>query len=340
MSVRRISIVVPMRNEHEHIGTMIGDVARQDFRGEVELIVADGGSTDGSVAGLREAAERLGVAVEVVPNPAGWVSQGLNAALSHARGDLIVRLDCHSRYPPDYLRRLAVASEETGAWNVGGVVVPEGRTPVERAVACAMDSAFGGIGWTRKAAVGDRVEVDTVTFGAFLPLAFERAGTFDESLVRNQDDEFNLRLRRAGGRIVLDPSVRVSYTPRGSYRAVARQYYEYGLWKVPVMRKHGQVLTARSMAPIALVTSASALAAVSARSRAARVALAAELGLYGSLALLASVASARRRKEPWALVPLVAAAYPAFHLGYGAGMARGIARAVSARAGSRRGPGA
>ncbi len=148
---------------------------------------------------LQHAAERAGIDLIFLANPSRWVSNGLNACIERAQGDLIVRLDCHSRYPSDYVRRCAQAAEETGALNVGGVVTPVGQTGMERAVACAMDSPFGGIGWTRHGAVDARAEVDTVTYGAFRPQAFQLAGRFDESLVRNQDDEFNLRLRLAGG---------------------------------------------------------------------------------------------------------------------------------------------
>src|SRR5206468_10513563 len=124
----------------------------------------------------------------------------------------------------------------------------------------AMDSPFGGIGWTRNVSAGGPVEVDTVTFGAFRPEAFRRAGLFDESLHRNQDDEFNLRLRRSGGRIVLDPSITLVYTPRGSISKAFRQYFEYGRWKIPVMRKHRRILGARSLAPVVLVVSLLGLA--------------------------------------------------------------------------------
>jgi glycosyltransferase involved in cell wall biosynthesis len=216
--VERISIVAPMRNEAAHIEAFVDDVAAQDFDGEVELYVADGASTDDSVARLTAAAERHGIPLTVVPNPERWVSHGLNRCIRRATGDLIVRLDCHSSYPRDYLRRCAIAAEETGAMNVGGLFEPVGRTPMERAVACALASAFGGVHWTRDGGSRERVEADTVPYGAFRPEAFVLAGEFDESLVRDQDDEFNLRLRLCGGRIVLDPAIRVFYTPRGSLR--------------------------------------------------------------------------------------------------------------------------
>jgi succinoglycan biosynthesis protein ExoA len=313
-----------MLNEAAYVEQLASDLAGQDFAGDVEVIVADGGSTDGSVPLLLAAAERLGLTLRVVDNPAGWVSQGLNRCIGEASGDLIVRADCHSRYPPEYLRRCAEASEATGADNVGGLVVATGRTPTERAVACAMDSAFGGIGWTRHEAAGGPVEVDTVTFGAFRPEAFRRAGLFDESLRRNQDDEFNLRLRRHGGRVVLDPSIRLCYTPRGSLWAVFRQYFDYGRWKVPVMRKHRRMLGIRSLAPAAFVLSLLALAAATAFWRPAAWALVLEVAIYAAFALGFGLASLRRRREPVHLLPRVLAAFVAFHIGYGLGMVRGL----------------
>ena len=326
-SIRLVSVMAPMWNEAGHVEDLVADLAAQDHDGEVELIVADGGSTDGSVDRLCAAAERHGVPVTVLDNPQRWVSQALNLCVAAARGDLIVRVDCHSRYPPDYLRRCVEAAEETGAANVGGVFVPRGRTPTERAVATAMDSPFGGIHWTRHGPTG-RAEVDTVPYGAFRPDAFRRAGLFDESLVRNQDDEFNLRLRRAGGRIVLDPSIRIFYTPRGSFRRVFRQYYEYGLWKPVVMRKHGQVVSARSLVPGAFVMSLALLALLTPWLRPAAWALAAEVAAYVAGALAFGAAAVRRKRESWRLLPRVVAVFPTFHVSYGLGTIAGIARAA------------
>ena len=137
-------------------------------------------------------------------------------------------------------------------------------------MACAMDSPFGGIGWTRMARRPGRAEVDTLTFGAFPPEVFARVGLFDERSMRNQDDELNVRIRRAGGHVVLDPSVQVFYRPRGELRAVWRQYRDYGRWKVPVMRKHRCVLTPRSLAPVAFLGVTAALASAAPASGAAR----------------------------------------------------------------------
>ena len=325
--IRTISVVAPVRNEGSNVDHFVSDLAAQDFSGELEVLVADGNSDDGSAARLRAAAWASGINLRVIDNPAGWVSPGLNACIREARGDLIVRLDCHSRYPKDYLRRCAELSEQTGAWNVGGRLVPTGTTPMERAVACAMDSPFGGIGWTRCATDGP-VTTDTVTFGAFRPEAFEQAGLFDETLIRNQDDEFNLRLRRAGGEIMLDPDILVMYRPRGSFARVWRQYYEYGFWKVPVMMKHRRVLTARSLAPLAFVLASVLLFLAMARFPLARRLLLLQWSVYGAAGAAFAARSVSQHGEPWSLIPRVLATFPAFHLGHGSGQAVGWLRAL------------
>lgn len=320
-----------MYNEASNIENFVADLAAQDFQGAVELIVADGASTDGSLNLLQATAGAAGIGVRVVDNPRRWVSPGLNACIGIARGDLIVRLDFHARYPPDYLRLCALAAQETGGWNVGGRLVPDGQTPTERAIACAMDVPFGGIGWTRAASANTRVEVDTVTFGAFRPEVFRRVGGFDETLVRNQDDELNLRIRLAGGRTILDPAIVVRYRPRGSLAGVWRQYHEYGFWKVPVMLKHKRVLSLRSLAPLAFVVGTGSLGLAAARARPARRLLAAEAGAYGAAAALFALSGVRRRGEPLSLVPRVAATFPAFHFSYGLGMLRGWLKAAMER---------
>ena len=351
VAITRISVIVPMLDEAEHVESFIADLAAQDYTGDVELIVADGGSTDGSVEKVEAAAGRRGIDITILANEAGWVSHGLNACIRRASGQVIARLDCHSRYPADYLRLCAAAAEETRAWCVGGVIAAHGKTPTERAVACAMDTPFGGIGFyrvfrpsagpvarltgalglaaNRNGSSGQRVEVDTVTFGAFLPEAFERAGLFDESLRRNQDDEFTLRIRRAGGTVVLDPAIRVEYRPRGSLRAVFRQYFDYGFWKVAVMRKHGQTPNPRALAPVVFVSSLLALGALASFEPRARRFLAAELGLYGAAALAFGAKCIRQRREDPHLFPRVISVFPAFHLGYGAGMLAGVVRVMA-----------
>jgi succinoglycan biosynthesis protein ExoA len=323
--VRRVSVVVPMRNEAHRVDGLVEDLVAQDFDGEIEVIVADGESSDGSAERLAVAAERAGLPIELLENPGRTVAPALNMCIERATGDLIVRLDCKSRYPPDYLRRCAAASEETGAENVGGLMIPVGETPVERAAACAMDTPFGGIGWTRLEVVSERVQTDTVYLGAFRPDVFERVGAFLD-LGQNHDDEFNARLRAAGGRVVLDPSIRAYYTGRRSLTAAFNQYFFYGLWKPQVMALHRQVLSARSLVPPAFVASLLALAPVARRSPRARRLLTAELSLYAACVLAFSAETVTRRGEPRRLLPVVAAVFPTFHVAYGSGVLAGLAR--------------
>jgi succinoglycan biosynthesis protein ExoA len=331
--IEKISVVVPMRDEAAHIEGLVRDLAAQDFSSEVEVFVADGRSTDDSVELLRRAAREAGLTLEVIDNPAGTVSPGLNACIRRATGDLIVRMDCHSSYPPDYLRRNAEAIEETGAWCVGGQFLAFGRTRVERAVAAATDSSFGGIGWTRYSDTEEPVEIDTVPYGAFLPDAFRVAGLFDESLVRNQDDEFTLRIRLAGGRVFFDPRIRIQYTPRGSYTSLFHQYREYGFWKTVVSARYRRLFSARSLVPVAFVGSLAALGVLAPFQAQARWLLGAELAAYGCAAAAFGTAAVRRRKEPWSLLPAVVAAYPTFHVAYGVGMLQGVLRVVRQGAG-------
>lgn len=323
MGIRRVSVIAPMRNEAPRVAGFVQDLAAQDFDGDLEVVVADGQSDDGSPALLAAAAADAGLRLAILPNAARRVAPGLNACLAATTGDLIVRLDLKSRYPPEYLRLCARAAEDTGADNVGGIVLPQGRTAGERAAACAMDSAFGGIAWTRHARQDRRVDVDTVYCGAFRPAALQRVGGYDETQHLGSDDELNMRLRAAGGRVVLDPAIRAFYTPAGSLPEQFRKYYRYGLYKVPVMTRYRRAASVRSLVPMTFVLGVGILAVGGLRSRHARRLLGGCLGAYGAGALGFAGASVHRRRESWRLLPRVAVTFATFHVGYGLGMVRG-----------------
>ena len=203
---------------------LVDDLAAQDFDGEVEMFVADGASDDGSRgAAAPTPPTQAGLALTVCRNPRRIVSTGLNECIGRARGELIVRLDCHSRYPTDYLSRCAGAADETGAWNVGGIYEPVGRTPTERAVACALDGAVRRRQLDARRRCGERVEVDTVYLGAFRPVAFERAGLYSRG-ARPQPGRRAQPPHPSRGRDAscsTRPSGR-DYTPAGRIRVLGR----------------------------------------------------------------------------------------------------------------------
>lgn len=330
--IRRVAVIIPMLNEAAHIDHLVEDLAAQDFEGETKVYVADGGSTDGSRDRLREAADRGGLDLTVLDNPRRVAAAGLNVCLDRVlpdQPDLIVRLDCHSRYPSDYVRRCAEVSAETGAWNVGGLFVPQGTTATGRAVACALESPFGGHNWMP--ARDRRADVDTVFCGAFRPEAFERAGRYDEHVGTAEVEDLNMRIREAGGRVVYDPSIWLTYFTRETVRRVFVQYYRYGLNKVAVAVKHRQVVSGRALVPIVFVVSLAGLGAASVPSALARKALAGEVAVYGAFALVFGVDAVRRRREHWGLLPRVIAVFPLFHVAHGLGSLHGWLRAARRR---------
>ena len=173
---------------------------------------------------------------------------GLNAAIRVAQGSIIIRLDAHTKYAPDYIRQCLAVLQETGADNVGGPCIAEGKGFVSQAIAAAFHSPFavGGARWHDLDYVG---AADTVHLGCWRREVFDRIGLFDEELVRNQDDEFNLRLTRAGGKIWHSPRIKSWYRPRESLRALIRQYMQYGYWKVRVIQKHKMPASVRHLIP-------------------------------------------------------------------------------------------
>ena len=288
----------------------------------MEVLVADGRSDDGT----REIVERFAArhpCVRVLDNPARITPAALNTAIRAATGEVIIRMDAHAIYPPDYVSRLVTALEETGADNVGGVVItlPADDTVTARAIALAFAHPLGvGNAYFRIGAARRRW-VDTVPFGCFRRELFERVGMFDEELVRNQDDEFNLRLIGRGGRVLLLPDVVSQYYGRRSLGAVARMFYQYGYFKPLVARKAERIMT-RQLVPPLFVLSLVVTAALGISVPAARELLAGIVGTYGALVLTGAALAAR--KDGVRCATALAAVFAVMHLSYGVGYLRGI----------------
>jgi len=242
-----VSVIIPMRNEADWLERCLGSVFAQDYpANRTEVIVVDGMSDDGSyetLCTLAEEEERL----SVFQNPARIVPSSLNIAINAAKGDIIARVDSHTTLEPDYLSQGVEILERTGADNVGGPMISIGGGAVGDAIAAAMASRFG-IGAYFHFATEER-ESDTVYMGMWRRRVFENVGVFDEELVRNQDDEFNYRLRKAGGRIIVSPAMRSAYQNRQSWAKLRRQFYEYGVWKVRVLQKHPGQMSLRHFVP-------------------------------------------------------------------------------------------
>jgi glycosyltransferase involved in cell wall biosynthesis len=285
----------------------------------VTLCLAVAPSSDGTeavAAGL--AAERGNVLV--VANPAGTTPAGLNAAIRATSGDVVVRVDGHAELSPGYLRRAVETLRRTGAANVGGIQRAVGTSPFERAVAEAMTSRFG-TGDATFHYGGTEGPTDTVYLGVFDRAAVERVGLFDERLVRNQDYELNIRLRAAGGVVWFDPELSASYRPRGSLRALARQYFDYGRWKRSVVRRHPRSLRWRQAVPPA-VTVAVVGGAIGGLAWRKASLLPVGYLLAATVAAMVTGTTAGRRLR-------LLAVFPTMHLSWGAGFLVGEPRRVS-----------
>jgi succinoglycan biosynthesis protein ExoA len=241
-----VSVVLPVLNEEHHLETSVAAILGQTYPGEIEVVLALGPSRDRTDL----VAERLAEdpRVSIVANPTGRTPNGLNAAIAASRHPVIARVDGHAVIPPDYLRTAVSLLERTGADNVGGLMSAQGVTDIEQAVAWAMTSKLG-VGNAPFHVGGREGPADTVYLGVFRRTAIERVGGYDETFKRAQDWEMNFRLRATGGLVWFSPELSVSYRPRGSLRAVAKQYFHYGRWRRHVMRTHPSSVSLRYLAP-------------------------------------------------------------------------------------------
>ena len=242
-----ISVILPVLNEESHLQSAVHSILSQDYQGAIEVILAVGPSHDRTLE-IAQEMSRKDSRVVLVDSPTGRTAAGLNLALKKSQSPVIVRVDGHAQIPEDYLRLVVEILNSTGAVNVGGVMAAVGTTPFERAVAGAMRSPLG-VGASRFHTGGEAGEVDTVYLGAFRREALIAIGGFDERFTRAQDWELNFRLRENGGLVYFDPRLHVTYRPRSTVRALAKQYFEYGRWRRVVSRRHSGTINYRYLAP-------------------------------------------------------------------------------------------
>ncbi len=316
-----VSVILAVRNEAKFIRKTLDAILAQTYpKQNMEIFISDGLSDDGTREILEEYAKKDS-RITILRNPGRIVSSGLNLAIQKSTGEILVRVDGHTTIEPDYVEKCVSEILESGADSVGGKMRAVGGSPFSEAVALATSTPLG-VGNSRFHYSDQKEWVDTVYLGAWPKDVFQRMGLFDETLVRNQDDEFHYRIREKGGKILLSPEIRSIYYVRSNWKALASQYFQYGFWKVRVFQKHPKQMQARHFVPPLLVlalllTAAWAIFVPSAGT-------ASFLAVMGSyLAVLIAGAFWNRRQLAEKPILVMVLIYATLHLSYGAGFLYG-----------------
>jgi succinoglycan biosynthesis protein ExoA len=315
-----VTIAIPCFNEERYIEACLDDVFAQDYpASSIEVLIGDGMSTDRTREILVGIATRLPGRIRVIDNPRKLQAVAMNAMIEASRGEIIIRMDVHARYAPDYVRQCVGVLEETGAANVGGAQRARPETWFQRALCAALDSpvAVGGARYRSADAEGF---VDTVFLGAFRKRMIESVGGYDPRAITNEDAELNQRILGAGGKIYLSKKIVVHYAPRDSFRSLARQYYRYGQGRARTLLKHKSFPTPRPAVPFLMVAGGAALLL----KRSWRPLAPFAFGAYGALAVVEALRVSRR--HGWTLAPAVAAIFPVLHLSHGIGFGVGLVK--------------
>ena len=316
-----VSIIIPCYNEGATIRLLLEALLQQSYpRSALEVIIADGLSTDRTreeVAAFNRQFPQL--AVQVIDNPKRVTPAGLNIALNAANGSLVIRLDAHAVPRPDYITRCVEDLEKGLGDNVGGVweISPGGKGWIARAIAAVAAHPLG-VGDARYRYTSRAGEADTVPFGAFYRTLVDQIGSYDESLLANEDYEFNVRVRQHGRRVWLDPLIRCTYFARPNLGALARQYWRYGYWKLRMLRRYPTTIRWRQALPPLFVLNLVLLFLLSPWWSLARLGLLSEVLLYGLIMFFAGVQLALNKKKP-SLILGVPLAIATMHFSWGSG---------------------
>jgi succinoglycan biosynthesis protein ExoA len=317
-----VSVIMPVRNEAAFIERSVGSVASQDYPQDcLEILIADGMSDD-ATREIISSLQRRHPNVKVIDNAGKIVAAGLNAALRQAKGEIIVRVDGHCEVASDYVRRCVWHLLHDDVDAVGGPVETIGESRTADAIATAMSSRFGVGGSAFRVANSGTQFTDTVAFPAYRRSVIDRGGPFDEELVRNQDDEYNYRLRKLGVKILLASDIRSRYYSRATMAKLGSQYFQYGYWKVRVMQKHPRQMQLRQFVPLLLVVALLGGLLMMPIFPAAGYFTGLIVAFYADAVITASILSARRSN--WQLLPLLPIAYTTLHLAYGSGFLFGL----------------
>ncbi len=325
-----VSVIVPMRNEERHIEGCLRCLAAQDYpKDRFEVLVVDGGSTDGSRRVAEDVARETGLPLRLLSNPGRSTPCGLNVGIAQARGELIARVDAHAEVAPRFLSESVSVLLKSDADAVGGPIRSAGDGLVGGAIALAMSSPFG-VGNAAFRYSQEEQYTDTVAFPTYRRNVFDRVGLFAEDLEWGEDDEFHYRLNDAGGRILMTPRVASIYFTRSSLGGLARQYFRYGRVKVEVLRRHPRQTRLRQLVPGAFVLGLAATGALATLRGLFVLPLAALAGAYGLASLAASLRATGRGDRRY--LPVLPVAFACLHVSYGLGFLVGLARTAAAAA--------
>jgi succinoglycan biosynthesis protein ExoA len=246
-----VTLILPIRNESAYIEHALTALLKQDYPSEcMEILIVDGMSTDDTRSLIQSFSKAYpSLQIRILDNPGRIVPIGMNIALREAKGEIVIRVDGHCLIAADYVRKCIDHLKEDGVDGVGGPMESIGETKIAKAIAIGMSSPFGVGNSAFRTTSGRSMLVDTVPFPAYTWEVIKRAGFYDEELVRNQDDEYNYRIRELGGKILLAEDVRSTYFSRSSLKGLWRQYFQYGYWKVRVLQKHPLQMSPRQFIP-------------------------------------------------------------------------------------------
>lgn len=322
VTLPRVTVIIPCYNEEATIGLLLRALVKQTYPHEkMEILVADGMSTDNTrqeiIAFQRQHPE---LQVNIVDNPKRNIPAGVNIAIRQAQGEYIIRLDAHSEPYPDYIALCVSALQAKKGDSVGGVweIKPGGNGWFARSIACAAAHPLG-VGDARYRLGGKAQAVDTVPFGSFHRDLFKRVGLFDETLLTNEDYEFNVRVRNSGGVVWFDPAIRSVYYARSDFKSLIRQYFRYGYWKGKMLKRYPQTIRWRQFLPPVFILSLLTLGLLTAITPIAGWLLMIEIGIYLGGLFLSGVLLSVKQKQPSLMIGFPIAVI-GMHLSWGSAL--------------------
>jgi glycosyltransferase involved in cell wall biosynthesis len=321
-----VSVIVPCLNEEGTINQLLEAVYNQSYPlDEIEIIIADGLSTDHTREVIHNFQQNHpNLIIKIIDNTKRIIPSGLNRAIETAQGKFIVRMDAHSIPDKDYIKKCINGLENNMGDNIGGIwnIQPGANTWIAKSIAVSASHPLG-VGDARYRIGGTAQEVDTVPFGAFRRELVDKVGMFDETLLTNEDYEFNVRIRQSGGKVWMDPSIHSIYFARSRLRELAQQYWRYGYWKAQMLRRYPKTLRWRQLIPPLFIFTLFSLVLLSPVNIFARWMFATIVLLYTSIMVVVGITMSIKNKEIFMTlgVPLAIAS---IHFSFGTALLWGL----------------